>query len=88
MRKFMLVTLVTDEQHEIDMAPMVDMAVKQFGLGFLKQGPESPQYQKWASEVACQGFNVSDKENPRELIWIAPSQIKSVKVVFDTTIKK
>jgi hypothetical protein len=88
MKKILLVTMVTQETHEVDITQLVQMATKEMGLGFLKQGPESPQYQKWASQVACEGFNIQDPDNARELIWIAPSQIKHVKVVFDTTIRK
>lgn len=83
MKKFLLITLVTGEQHEFDLKPLIELVVQQKGIGFLNEKPEHPQYKLFARDIATQGFAepmATPRRHPR---WIAPSQIKSVDVVFD-----
>lgn len=73
MRKYLLITTVTDEQYELDFP---DKRIMEVGLGapaffFLFD----------AERVASNGFCPDPKATPPR--WIAPSQIKHVEVVFE-----
>lgn len=90
MKKYLLITLVDGQQHELDLAPMLDIIMKAPngpGLGILQASPNHPQYAFFCKDIATTGFF----ENPldtRQPCWIAPSQIKKVEVVFDTMFSK
>lgn len=85
MKKFLLITLVTGEQHEFDLKPLIELVIQKEGIGFFSQPPEHPQYKLFARDIATHGFPEQVATPRRHPRWICPSQIKHIDVVFDTT---
>ncbi len=76
MRKYLLITLINGQTFERDIPPMVSVP--------LGAPPSDKAYLLLCVQIVQQGF--CENGDAKQPVWIAPSQIRNVKVIFESTL--